>query len=71
MADRPPVLDPEARDRYPGTPSWVKILGVLAVLLVLFVVFALVTGIGGPHAPQRHGGSLEGSVPLALEAAGR
>ena len=57
MADRTSVPDPEARDRYPGTPGWVKLLGVVAVLIVLFVVFALVTGLGGPHGPQRHGAS--------------
>ena len=57
MADGPPVPDPEARDRYPGTPGWVKVLGVVAVLVVLSVVLALVTGLGGPHGPQRHGAS--------------
>lgn len=70
MADLSPVPDPEERDRYPGTPRWVKVLGVLAVLLVLFAVFALVTGLGGPHGPQRHGGSLERSVAFALQPAG-
>jgi hypothetical protein len=54
-------------DRYPGTPGWVKVLGVVAVVVVLFVVFALVTGFGGPHGPQRHGASaMVAALPLVL-----
>jgi hypothetical protein len=71
MADRPPAPDAEAPDPYPGTPGWVKALGVLAVLVVLFVVFALVTGLGGPHGPQRHGAAVERTIALPLPAPGR
>ena len=70
MTDRPPAPDPAtAPDRYPGTPRWVKALGVIAVLVVLFVAFALVTGLGGPHGPQRHAAS--GAVAALVSAAGR
>lgn len=56
MADRPPDPDPGATpDRYPGTPGWVKALGIIAVVVVLLIGFILVTGLGGPHGPQRHG----------------
>jgi len=45
MADLPP---------YPGTPRWVKIVGIIALVLVLVVSIALVTGVGGGHGPLRH-----------------
>lgn len=58
MADRPPDPDPAASpDRYPGTPGWVKVLGLVAAIVVLLIAFILVTGLGGPHGPQRHGAS--------------
>ncbi|HEX7172945.1 MAG TPA: hypothetical protein VF365_10105 [Candidatus Limnocylindria bacterium] len=64
MADRPPAPDPAGPpDRYPGIPSWVKVLGVVAALVVLFIVFALVTGLGGPHGPQRHGAAVAVAGP--------
>jgi hypothetical protein len=67
MADRPTAPDPAGpSERYPGTPGWVKALGVVAVLVVLFIVFALATGLGGPHGPQRHGASAAvAATPLA------
>jgi len=66
MADSP-IPDPTGRpDRYPGTPGWVKVVGVVAVLVGLFVAFALVTGLGGPHGPQRHGASAVIAVLKAL-----
>jgi hypothetical protein len=45
MADPPP---------YPGTPRWVKVLGIIAVVLVVLVVVIMLTGIGRPHGPWRH-----------------
>ena len=67
MADNPAPDPAGPRDRYPGTPGWVKVLGVVAVAVVLFVVFALLTGLGGPHGPQRHGASVMlGAIPLVL-----
>ncbi len=70
MAARPPVPDSAGPpDRYPGAPGWVKALGVIAILVVLFVVFALVTGLGGPHGPPRHGGGLDRSIATAPLAA--
>lgn len=65
MADRPPTSDPDladASDRYPGTPGWVKVLGLIAVIVVLLIGFILVTGLGGPHGPQRHGAT----APVAV-----
>ena len=71
MADRPPAPEPaEAPDRYPGTPSWVKALGIIAVLVVLLIAFILVTGLGGHHGPQRHGAGVERYVALAVAAVG-
>ena len=72
MADRPPAPDPAGpSERYPGTPGWVKALAILAVIVVLIVAFILVTGLGGPHGPQRHGAGVEGSVALGVPAATR
>lgn len=56
MADLPSDLGSgKGPDRYPGTPGWVKALGVVAVIVVLLIGFVLITGLGGPHGPQRHG----------------
>ena len=67
MADRSSTPDPvEAPDRYPGTPGWVKVLGIIAVLVLVLVAFILVTGLGGPHGPQRHGASLDRPVALSV-----
>ena len=47
-----PVTEPRT---YPGTPGWVKIVGIaFAVLVLVFVVMAI-TGLGGEHGPGRHG----------------
>jgi hypothetical protein len=52
-------------DRYPGTPGWVKALAVIAVVLALLIGLVLVTGLGGPHGPQRHGGALQSGASRA------
>lgn len=44
MPDSPP---------YPGTPLWVKVLGIIALVLVLLFVVSHLTG-GGSHGPSRH-----------------
>ena len=55
MDDRRPAPDTSGpSDRYPGTPAWVKALGILAILVVLALLLAVVTGLGGSHGPQRH-----------------
>ena len=71
MADRPPAPDPaEARDRYPGTPRWVKALGVIAAIVLLLIAFILITGLGGPHGPQRHEAGAERFIAFAVAAVG-
>ena len=45
LADQPP---------YPGTPRWVKVAAAIAILLLLLLGTILITGVGGPHGPQRH-----------------
>ena len=42
-------------DSYPGTPRWVKILGLGALALAFLVVIVLIAG-GGDHGPGRHFG---------------
>ena len=43
MANRPP---------YPGTPRWVKVIGIFVIVVVLVVIAAMF--IGGEHGPGRH-----------------
>ena len=54
MANRPP---------YPGTPRWVKMLGIVVIVVVLLVVARMF--IGGEHGPGRHtpSGDVGGQVP--------
>ncbi len=44
MANRPP---------YPGTPRWVKVLGIIVVVVVLLVAAVMLIS-GGEHGPGRH-----------------
>jgi hypothetical protein len=44
MANRPP---------YPGTPRWVKVMGIIVIVVVLLVVAMMFIG-GGQHGPGRH-----------------
>ncbi len=44
MANQPP---------YPGTPRWVKVLGIIVVVVVLLVAAVMFIG-GGEHGPGRH-----------------
>jgi HAMP domain-containing protein len=56
MSGHTPAPDSaEPRDRYPGTPGWVKAIGIVLLVLVLLAAFIVATGLGGPHGPQRHG----------------
>ena len=76
MADLP---DPDSHDagggQAPRTPGWVKAFGIIAIVLILLVAFILITGLGGPHGPQRHGAygdadrhTLSGSEIIAYAA---
>lgn len=42
------------RSSYPGTPRWVKGLGIIVIVLVLLAGIILFTGVGGEHGPRRH-----------------
>jgi hypothetical protein len=71
MADRPPEPNlPETSDGVPGTPRWVMAFGIIAIVVVLLIGFILVTGLGGPHGPQRHAPSsyTGGHTPLITGA---
>lgn len=59
MRDEP--RDPERSDRY-KTPTWVKAFGLVALVVLALIAFILITGLGGPHGPQRHGA---GALPTA------
>jgi hypothetical protein len=65
MGDRPPdATRADPPERYPGTPGWVKVMGLIAIIVVLLIGFIIVTGLGGPHGPQRHGAG----APLSATA---
>jgi hypothetical protein len=49
-------------NRYPGTPTWVKVSGIILVVLVLLVAIVVATGIGGTHGPMRHAPSGSGDA---------
>ena len=56
LANRPP---------YPGTPRWVKVLGIILIVVVLLVVAMMF--LGGGHGPGRHtaSGDAGGQVPTS------
>ena len=63
MANRTPEPAPQrASGGYPGTPRWVKAIGFVLLAILLLAAFIVVTGLGGPHGPQRHGA---GSILVA------
>lgn len=39
---------------YPGSPRWVKVLGIVALIAVLMVIVLLATRGPGGHGPGRH-----------------
>ncbi len=57
MANRPP---------YPGTPRWVKVLGIIVIVVVVLVVAGMFIS-GGEHGPGRHtqSGSASGQVAFS------
>ena len=54
MADQPPYPDSNGDTGVePGTPRWVKVLGLIALaLLLLFVILHLTGGGFGGHTPR-------------------
>jgi len=63
MADQSP--DPAIPQR-PGTPRWVKAIGIVLLGVVLLALVVLVLG-GGQHGPGMHTGT--GAVPSPTSAA--
>jgi hypothetical protein len=57
MSDRSPAPDPQRPQGYPGTPGWVKAMAIVLLVVLLLAAFIVISGIGGPHGPQRHGAS--------------
>ena len=53
----------------PGTPRWVKMIGIVVAVVVLLVAVAKLTGIGGEHGPGRHVSGGPGSAVPAGGAA--
>ena len=52
--DEQPRADTAAEPEVdPGTPRWVKVVGVVTVLLIAAVALVLLLG-GGEHGPGRH-----------------
>jgi hypothetical protein len=69
MSDRSPAPEPGKQPRrYPGTPGWVKAMAIVLLVAALLAAFIVITGIGGPHGPQRHGASAP-AVPGPVAAA--
>ena len=52
-ADRSAEPDRGPAAAYPGTPRWVKLLGIAALVVVLLVIIAMLAA-GGQHGPGRH-----------------
>jgi hypothetical protein len=50
---------------YPGTPRWVKALGIVVIVLVLLFGGLKLFGVGGEHGPGRHtsSGDARGQAP--------
>lgn len=72
MANHTPPPEPRgASEGYPGTPRWVKVIGIVALAILLLAAFIVVTGIGGPHGPQRHGASADSTIDLVSYVAAR
>jgi hypothetical protein len=42
------------RESPPGTPRWVKIVGIVALIVALLIVVVMLVGGGGGHGPGRH-----------------
>ena len=72
MANNTPRPEPRgAPDGYPGTPRWVKVIGVVVLAILLLAAFIVITGLGGPHGPQRHGAGALPAVNLVSYIAPR
>ena len=59
MADSP--RDP-APDAAPGTPRWVKALGIAVIGVVVLVVVVMLVA-GGQHGPSRHTAPSDAGAP--------
>jgi hypothetical protein len=78
MADRHAAPDASAEPDggaaapYPGTPRWVKLLGIAALVVVLLVL-AVMLAVGGQHGPGRHvpSGGSGGQTPAIAQGVSR
>ena len=61
----------DGAERYPGTPGWVKLIGLGLVVILVLAAFILITGLGGPHGPQRHGAGDPSTREMVFLAAAR
>jgi hypothetical protein len=52
----------------PGTPRWVKVLGVILIAVILLIGIVMLAGIGGQHGPRRHAPSGSEIAPTSLAA---
>jgi hypothetical protein len=66
MADDLPTSDPGRPEAYPGTPGWVKAIGLAVLIVLLLAAFIVITGLGGPHGPQRHADQSVDAAPRAV-----
>ena len=58
-----PLPDPTTAQR-PGTPRWVKAIGIVILAVILIAVVVMVVG-GGRHGPGMHTGT--GSVSTSAD----
>jgi hypothetical protein len=66
-ADRSAEPDRGPAGAYPGTPRWVKLLGI-AVLVVVLLVIIVMVAVGGQHGPGRHlPGGAGGQTPATAQ----
>lgn len=54
----------------PGTPRWVKVIGLVVAVLVALVLLAQLGGVGGDHGPGRHLPAGLGPVGVAAGSGG-
>jgi hypothetical protein len=64
-----PSPDPAVPQR-PGTPRWVKVIGIVLVGVVLLALAVMVVG-GGQHGPGMHTGTVTSPSSTASDLSGQ